>query len=175
MAVSRETPTATIAALAIVAPKVSFAPIQTVRATPKNDTGGKTATRCRLVIERRLSKSGTVRLVDSKINSVTTEAKRIDSETLRKAEGGRRAVSSPASAKMAKKLKTLAAKTAAACPAANRRNRESDGRDPTTAMGNRTTEAPFATIENTPASARSAQRFAKKIAPRESGKWTTFA
>src|SRR5689334_21322566 len=110
MAVSKETPTAIIAALAMLALKASFAPAQTVRATPKNDTGGKRATRCALVIERRLSKSGTVRLVASKINRATTETKRIDSETLRKAEAGKRAVSSPASAKMAKKLKKLAAK-----------------------------------------------------------------
>src|SRR5215472_184874 len=172
MAVSMETPTAISAALAMLELKVSFAPTQTVRATPKNDIGGKTATRCALVIERRLSKSGTVRLVASKINSVTTKTKRVPSETLRNAEGGTRAVSPPARAKMAKKLKTLAAKTATACPAANRRNRDTDGRDPTTAIGNRTTEAPFATMVRTPVSASRAHKFAKKIAPRESGKGT---
>src|SRR5215469_9313839 len=163
-----------MAAPAMLELKASFAPTQTVRATPRNDTGGKTATRCAFEIERRLSKSGTVKLVASKINRVTTETKRIDSETLRNAEGGTRAVSPPASAKMAKKLKTLAAKTAAACPAANRRNRERDGRDPTTAIGNRTTEAPFAAMVRTPVSARREQRFAKKMARRESGKGTRF-
>src|SRR2546429_7410623 len=37
-----------------------------------------------------LSRSGTLRLVASRTRRMTTEAKRIDSETLRKAEGGRR-------------------------------------------------------------------------------------
>src|SRR5215831_706820 len=167
-----ETPTAISAAPAMLKLKVSFSPTQMVRATPKNNTGGKTATRCAFETERRLSKSGTVKLVASKIRSVTTKTKRIPSETLRNAEGGTRAVSPPASAKMAEKLKTLAAKTAAACPVANRRNRARDGRDPTTAIGNRATEAPFAAMVRTPVSASKAHRFAKKIAPRESGKGT---
>src|SRR6266566_8964991 len=114
MALSTASPTAISAALAMRALKLSLAPTQAVRAIPKNETGGKTAMRSAFVTERRPSRSGTVRLVARRSNRITTETKRIDSETLRKAEGGRRAVSSPASAKTAKKLKTLAAKTAAA-------------------------------------------------------------
>src|SRR5438876_10810326 len=103
-----------MAALAMPALELSLAPTQIDRAIPKKETGGRTAMRCAFTTERRLSRSGTLRLVASRTRRMTTEAKSIDSETLRTAEGGRRAASSRASGKTAKKRKTLAAKTAAA-------------------------------------------------------------
>src|SRR5207253_10696174 len=107
-----------MAALAMPALKLSLAPTQIDRAIPKKETGGRTAMRCAFTTERRLSRSGALRPVASRTRRMATEAKRIDSETVRKAEGGRRAASSPASAKMARKLKIIAAKTATAGPEA---------------------------------------------------------
>ncbi|PYK05524.1 MAG: hypothetical protein DME66_06985 [Verrucomicrobia bacterium] len=114
MAMSAESPTAIIAAQAMATLNVSFLPTHTVRAMPKKEIGGKMTMRCALVTETRLSKSGTVKLVASKTDKAMTDTKRIANETLRKAAEGRSAVSSPAGAKMRKKLKTLAEKTAAA-------------------------------------------------------------
>ena len=111
---SAASPMAINAAPVIAALKGSLALPHTVRAMPKKEMGGKMAMPCALVTERRLSKSGTVKLVASKANKAMTDTKRIDSESLRKAAEGRSAVSSPARAKMKKKLKTLAERTAAA-------------------------------------------------------------
>src|SRR5260370_35152509 len=78
----------------------------------------------------------------------------------------------PATAKTAKKLKALEVKTATAWPRLKRNHTANEFCEPTTASGNKTKEAALTTRVKRAARARMADKLAKKIVRRESGRGT---
>src|SRR5882762_7661455 len=139
----------------------------TVRARAKKDRGGSAAILCAMGKGSFVSKYGTVKLLAISVRRTTASTKRAACEMRRKSAAGTSAINSPAAAKTAKKLKTLAVKTATAWPSVNRIHMAKEFCEPTTAMGNSTSEAAFTTTVKRAARAKMADKLAKKMARRD--------
>src|SRR5712675_1939296 len=150
------------AALLTLAAKESVPLSQTVRARPKKETGGRTAILSAVAAGSFVSRYGTVKLLAISVRRSTASTKRAACEMRRKSAAGITAISSPATAKTAKKLKALAVNTATAWPSVNRIHMAKEFCEPTTAMGNSTSEAAFTTTVKSAARARMADRLAQK-------------
>src|SRR5438270_307261 len=78
---------------------------QMVRAKPRNETGGISATRSAVGTDSFGSRYGTVKLLASSASRTIAARKRTEMEIRRNAPAGRRDIKTPARAKTAKKLK----------------------------------------------------------------------
>src|SRR5882757_5642229 len=110
----KATASAQSAASLMLAAKGSPPLSHTVRARAKKDTGGSAAILYAMGKGSFVSRYGTVKLLPISVRRTTESTKRAACETRRKSVAGTSAISSPATAKTAKKLKALAVKTATA-------------------------------------------------------------
>src|SRR6266853_3530278 len=168
----KATASAESAALLTLAAKESVPLSQTVRARPKKETGGSKAILCAVATGSFVSRYGTVKLLAISVRRTIASTKRAACEMWRKSAAGITAISSPATAKTAKKLKALAVTIATAWPSVNRIHMAKEFCEPTTAMGNSTSEAAFTTTVKRAARAKMADKLAKKIARSETGRGT---
>src|SRR5712672_759539 len=160
------------AALLMLAAKGSPPLSHTVRARAKKDTGGSAAILCAMGKGSFVSRYGTVKLLAISVRRTIASRKRAACEMRRKSAAGITAISSPATAKTAKKLKALAVNTATAWPRLNLIHTAKEFCEPTTAMGNRTSEAAFTTTVKRAARAKTADKLATKMARSETGRGT---
>src|SRR6266478_731356 len=108
------------AALLTLTAKESAPLSQTVRARPKKETGGSKAILCAVATGSFVRRYGTVKLLAITVRRTIASTKRAACEMRRNSAAGITAISSPATAKTAKKLKALPVKTATAWPRVNR-------------------------------------------------------
>src|SRR5438094_6737614 len=121
-----------------------------------------------------VSQWGTAKLVPRRTSSKTARVNRTKRDTLRNAAAGSRAIKTPARANTARELKALARSMTTAWPTAKRQNREREGCEPTTATGNKTTEAALTTSVRRATRTKIAERFARKTLRNPIGSGTRF-